>query len=167
MLDQDGQIIESAELRIIRQTLMRIRSFDMVGLPTEARFLEKLQLGCVIVIRHLWADEALPVERAAVLSDWVWHHVIPSPLDWARNLSEPLRPADMPEAFARHLAWLLKPMRLDLERYEAFRQWVEEEILEPLLPANAGLVDRLVHMVRADIEHLAEELGNGEREADR
>jgi hypothetical protein len=58
-------------------------------------------------------------------------------------------------------------MRLDLNRYEAFRQWVEEEILEPLLPANADLVDRLVHMVRADIERLAEEFGNGDPETDR
>jgi hypothetical protein len=166
-LDQNGRISESAELRIIRQTLMRIRSLDMVELPTEAPFLEKLQLGCVIVIRHLWTDESLPVERAAALSDWVWRHVTPSPLDWARNIAEPLRPDDMPEAFARHLAWLLKPMPLNLDRYEAFQTWVEEEILAPLLPANAELIDGLVRMVRADIERLSEEFGNGEREADR
>ena len=139
----------------------------MVELPTEAPFLEKLLLGCLIVIRHLWADEALPIERAAMLSDWVWRHVAPSPLDWARNLVEPLRSENMPEAFAQHLAWLLKPMGMSFERYEAYRQWVEEEILEPLLPANADLVDRLVHVVRADIERLSEEFGNGERQADR
>ena len=93
-------------------------------------------------------------EQAAMLSDWVWRHVAPSPLDWARNIAEPLRPDDMPEAFARHLAWLLKPMPLNLDRYEAFQTWVEEEILAPLLPANANLIDRLVRMVRADIERL-------------
>jgi hypothetical protein len=73
----------------------------------------------------------------------------------------------MPEAFARHLSWLWKPLPLNPERHKAFRTWVEEEILEPLLPANAELVDRLVRMVRADIERLSEELGNGERGADR
>jgi hypothetical protein len=46
--DQDGQVIESAELRIISQTSMRIQNFDMVELPAESHFLEKLQLGCVI-----------------------------------------------------------------------------------------------------------------------
>lgn len=162
-VDQDGQLIESAEMRTIRQALMRIRSLDMVELPTEASFLEKIQLGCVIVIRHLWADEALPVERAAVLSDWVWCYIAPSPLDWARNLSEPLRPSDMPEAFARHVAWLLQPMRPNPERYEVFRTWVEEKVLEPLLPANADLVDRVVRIVQANIERLSEEFGNGER----
>jgi hypothetical protein len=166
-VDQDGQVRESAELRIIRQTLMRIRSLDMVELAAEASFLEKIQLGCVIVIRHVWADEAFPVERAAALSDWVWRHVAPSPLDWARALSEPLLLGDMPEAFARHLAWLLQPMPLREERYEAFCTWVEEEILEPLLPANADLIDRLVRMVRADIECLSEEFGNGRGSATR
>lgn len=166
-LDQDGQVIESAELRILRQTLMRIRSLDMVELPTEASFLEKMQLGCIIVIRQLWADDALPVKRVVVLSAWVWRNVATSPLDWARNISEPLRPGDIPEAFARHLALLLQPMPLREDRYETFRNWVEEEILEPLLPANADLVDRLAQIMRADIERLSEEFGNGGSGADR
>ena len=50
---------------------MRSRSLDMIELLSEARFLEKMQLGCIIVIRQLWTDEALSVERV-VLSDWVW-----------------------------------------------------------------------------------------------
>jgi hypothetical protein len=109
----------------------------------------------------------LPAERAAVLSDWVWRYVAPSPLDWARNISEPMRPADMPEASARHLAWLLQPMPLREDRYEAFRTWVEEEVFAPLLPANADLVATLVRMVRADIERLSEELSHGRSGADR
>jgi hypothetical protein len=44
---------------------------------------------------------------------------------------------------------------------------VEEEILEPLLPANADLVDRLAQIMRADIERLSEEFGNGGSGADR
>jgi hypothetical protein len=57
------------------------------------------------------------------------------------------------------------PLRED--RYEAFRDWVEEAILEPLLPANANLVDRLAQIVRADIERLSEEFGTGGSGADR
>jgi hypothetical protein len=160
-LDREGQVVESAEMRILRQTIMRSRSLDMIELPTEARFLEKMQLGCIIVIRQLWADEGLSVERVVVFSDWVWRHVAPSPLDWMRNIREPLRPGDMPEAFARHLAWLLQPMPLNPERYEVFRDWVERELLGPLLPANADLVDRLVRIVRANIERLSEEFSHG------
>ena len=56
--DQEGHVIESAEMRLLRQTLMRVRSLDMVELPTEALFLEKMQLGSILAIRRLWADEA-------------------------------------------------------------------------------------------------------------
>jgi hypothetical protein len=57
-------------------------------------------------------------------------------------------------------------MPLSPERYNAFRNWVEEEVLEPLLPANADLVDRLVRVVRADIERLSEEFSHGGSGAD-
>jgi hypothetical protein len=155
--DHEGHVIESAEMRILRQTLMRVRSLDMVEMPTEAPFLEKMQLGCMVAIRRLWADEALSAERAIALSHWVWCSIAPSPMDWARVLREPLRHSDMPEAFARHLALLLQPMHMPVERYEVFRNWVEYEVLEPLLPANAGLIDSVVQLVRTDIERLSEE----------
>jgi hypothetical protein len=158
--DQEGHVIESAEMRLMRQTLMRVRSLDMVELPTEASFLEKVQLGCMIAIRRLWADEALSAERVVALSHWVWCNVAPSPLDWARNIHEPLRAEDIPAAFAQHLAFLLRPMHLPKERYDVFRNWVERDILEPLLPANANLIDHVVEIVRTEIERLSEEFGN-------
>ena len=83
-------------------------------------------------------------------------------MDWARAIREPLRKSDIPEAFARHVALLLQPMHLPRERYEVFRNWVECEILEPLLPANANLVDSVVGIVRTDIERLSREFSDDE-----
>jgi hypothetical protein len=159
-LDPEGCVIESAEMRLLRQTLMRVRSLDMVELPTEGSFLGKMQLVCILVIRRLWADEALPSAQVVALSHWVWCNVAPSPLDWARNIQEPLRAEDIPAAFARHFALLLRPMPLQRERYEVFHNWVEREILEPLLPANANLIDSVVGIVRTEIERLSEEWSN-------
>src|SRR5262249_40993819 len=110
--DWEGRLIESAEMRFLRQTLMRIRSLDVVELPTEAPFLERMQLGCILAIRRLWADEALATERVVELSHWIWRSIAPSPLDWARNINEPLRPCDIPGVFARHLSLLLQPIHL-------------------------------------------------------
>jgi hypothetical protein len=153
----EGHVIESAEMRILRQTLMYIRSLDMVEMPTEASFLEKMQLGCIGALRHLWADEALSADRAVALSQWVWCSIAPSPIDWARTLREPLRRSDMTGAFARSIALLLQPMHLPKEKYDVFRNWVECEVLEPLLPANASLMDSVVQLVRTDIERFSEE----------
>lgn len=159
-IDQEGSVIESAEMRICRQTLMRVRSLDVIDLPTESLFLDKLQLACIVVIRRLWADEAIPIERATALSDWIWSSLVPSPLDWARGFHESSHQFDIQEAFARHVALLLQPMALSQERGKVFRIWVESEVLEPLLPANVELVDRIAKFVGTDITRLSEEFGN-------
>jgi len=158
--DHEGQVIERAEMRILRQTLMRVRSLDMVEMPTEAPFLEKMQFACMVAIRRLWADEALSAERAVALSQWVWCSLAPSPMDWVRTLREPLRHSDMPEALARSIALLLQPMHVSMEKYEVFRNWVEYEVLEPLLPANASLIDSVVQLVRADIERFSKDFSD-------
>ena len=158
--DHAGHVIESAQMRILRQTLMSIRTLDTITLPTETPFLEQMQLGCMITIRRLWTDEALPVEGAVALSHWIWGNVAPSPIDWARAYREPMCHADMPEAFARYVAFLLQPMHMSMERYEVFHNWVECEILEPLLPTNASLINSVVQMVRTEIERLSEECGD-------
>jgi len=155
--NHEGHVIESAEMRVLRQTLMYIRSIDMVEMPTEAPFLEKMQRGCMVALRRLWTDEALSADRAVALSQWVWSSIAPSPMDWARTLREPLRRSDMAEAFARSIALLLQPMHLPTEKYDVFRNWVEYEVLEPLLPANASLLDNVVQLVRTDIERFSEE----------
>jgi len=48
-------------------------------------------------------------------------------------------------------------MHLPTEKYDVFRNWVEYEVLEPLLPANASLLDNVVQLVRTDIERFSEE----------
>lgn len=155
--DQDGVMIETAELRVLRQTLMRLRSLDMVQQPLEVPFLDQLRLASVLTIRRLWKDESVPPERAIAFSDWVWHNVAPSPLDWSRTAPETERMMPLPDMFARHVELLLKPMPMTGDRDEAFRSWVESAVLEPLLPANTDLVDALAGYVRAEIERMIEE----------
>lgn len=63
----------------------------------------------------------------------------------------------LPDMLARHVELLLKPMPVTGDRDEAFRSWVESAVLEPLLSANADLVDALAAHVRAEIERMVEE----------
>lgn len=137
---------ESPELRVIRQTLARIRSLDIVA-PAEAAFLGRLQLASIIVIRQLWADESVSVDHALLLSGWVWQNVAPSPLAWLKAGED--EKAGLVNAFVYHLSLLLAPQAASEERLEKFGEWVQEAVLEPLLPANTDIVDRLAaHMAR-------------------
>jgi hypothetical protein len=161
--DQEGRMTESAELRALRQAIMRVRSLDLVDLPLEEPFLGRLRLAGVQVIRGLWQDGSMPAEHAATLSDWVWRNLVPSPLDWAHNIQDPARPTLVQDAVARHLGLLLTPIPgISEERREAFLTWVQHEVLEPLLPANASLVDAAADLVRQEIERWSEEYGADE-----
>ena len=162
-LDDAGSLIETAELRVLRQTLMRIRSLDMVTQPLETRFLDNLRLVCVLAIRRIWGDDSVPAERAVAVSDWVWRNLSPSPLDWSRTIGDPTQMVSASDAFVQHVALLLKPMAIKAgERRTEFQSWVERGVLEPLLPANPDLVDDVTTIIRADIEALVEEMGNDE-----
>jgi hypothetical protein len=44
------------------------------------------------------------------------------------------------------------------KRYKAFLNWVEQEVLEPLLLANSGLLDDLAQQIKTEIEQLVERL---------
>ncbi len=66
----------------------------------------------------------------------------------------------LPDMFARHVELLLRPMSGRRDRVEAFRRWAESAVLEPLLPANADLVDALARHVGAEIERMAKEFAD-------
>lgn len=159
-LDQNKQLKETAELRTLRQTMMRLRSLDMIQQPIETAFLDRLRLCCLAVIFRLWKDENLALESIIALTDWLWRNISPSPMDWVRTARGKVGILPEAEAFALHIELLLKfSPALRKERLDAFRNWVERTIFEPLLPANANLIDAIKLRVCANIEQMSEEYG--------
>lgn len=157
--DKDGNLIESAELRVIRQSLMRTRSLGVIDLPAEAVFLDRLRHAAFLSIRSLWSDTSLTTDRAVVLSRWVYQNIWLSPGDWVRAGNDLAKMAIAEDAFRRHLAVLLTPMpQVNGRRYVTFLEWVQHEVLEPLLPANSYILDAIAELVRTQIEHWAAEI---------
>jgi tetratricopeptide (TPR) repeat protein len=156
--DKDGSLIENAEMRLMRQTLMRIRSLDMIVLPEESPFLEQLHFCCIFVIRRIWEDESMELAKVITLSNWIWQNIDFSPFEWVKNLREPENKQHALEFFARHHSLLVKPINLTQERYEAFLKWIEDDVINPLLAANSDLVDVLANFISQDIEHMAKDV---------
>lgn len=159
-LGADGKLVETAELRVLRQTFMRVRSLGLLQRNTEGIFLTKLRMVTGAAIREIWEDEALPIPLSVGLTDWIWRSLVPSPLDWAGPVADPQEKAQLIDAFAQHLGMMLAPMpRVGGKRYTAFRNWLEQEILDPLLPANADLVAKATQLMRNQIERLSTHFG--------
>jgi hypothetical protein len=149
----DNAISEGAELRAIRQYLMRLRSIDMVQQPAETAFLDRLRVVAVAVMRRLWRDTSIPVEHARAASDWIWQHVAPSPIDWARTSRDRAGLLPLHEATGVHVTSALQLLPgLPEERETALSEWITRTVLEPLMPANAQALDRTADNVKGEIE---------------
>jgi hypothetical protein len=156
----ENKLIESAEMRVFRRSLMRLRSLNILQHPNETLFLVKLSSCCLNVITQLWRDKKLPIDRAYLLSDWVWRNISPSPLEWSTKRDNSTMKVVL-DAVAKHTASLFLAIPMTgVKRQARFQEWMDDTILNPLLPANASLVDDISAIVCNHIARLVEELGN-------
>ena len=158
---EDGKLQENRELRVLRQTLMHIRSLNMLQIPLEFPYLAGLRLASIMAIRRIWEDKEISGEHAAVLSGWIWRNVAPSPFDWAGKDTDVDRKDFLVDSFVQHTSLLFSPIpTLSTDRYQIFRDWLEREVIDPLLPANSELVDALAQIVGDNIKRLSEEIAD-------
>jgi hypothetical protein len=152
-------LIETEELRALRQSVMRIRSSGALSQPLETKLLDDLRLACVLEIRQLWSDESLSPDQAASLCSWVWKYVSPCPLQWSHTIREPSQVMAPEQAFVRYVAMLLQPMLLlKGSRYKHFIKWCDEMVLEPLTLSNGKVLDQIADLVATNLEAIANEL---------
>ena len=161
---ENGQLTEGAELRAIRQSMVRTITLGLTN-PAEmfALFVEATQT-CVSTIRSLWRDESLTVESAAVLSDWIWRHLVFDALGDNRNVEKESRKARIRESTLRRICVVLLPPGIESpDRRTSYANWVDESVLQPLRQANSDLIEEtltsICNMI-PDRDSEAETFGN-------
>lgn len=159
--NEDNTLRENAELRVIRQYLMRIRSLDMIQSSLESPFLTQLRLASILTIRRLWQDDAVPIDRAVTLTNWAWDNVSASPLDWEYAVQSGDDNLGVRQKYVSYLTPLFSPMgRINPVRQSAFLQWLEQAVIAPLLPANDRLIDDLADRLKLEITRLVKRLSD-------
>ena len=152
----DGdQSSESAELRIIRQTLAHIDSIDLAN-PSEMLALSSdVHKTCRQTVANLWEDSSLTTERAAVLSSWVWRNLIVT-ATWPHKHTEQSNIKDLiQELISLRLGYLLLPTAIQPEdRHVHYTHWIERNVLGPLWPANAEVIKKALSVACEAISDL-------------
>ena len=171
---EGGRLAEGAELRAIRQSLVRDHNLGLAN-PAE---MFALQIGvpktCMSVIRSLWNDEALATETAAVLSEWIWRHLVVAVLGDGGHMESKQRDDWIRTSMLARVMRVLHPPSIDSrDRRTAYADWVETSVLQPLRQANSDLIeealislcdmisdlgDEAVHYGRLFLEQLPEAL---------
>ena len=138
----EGELVESMELRVLRQTTARADSLDLTNWEEAFALTSKSRASCSQSIFDLWEDLDMPPEDATRLSDWVWRNLMATAIPGRRILAHGAYTNLIREMVSLRLGSLLLPMPTrPQERHDHYADWLEQSLLQPLWPANT---DRIV-----------------------
>ena len=158
------QLTESAELRVLRQTMARIDSLGLAT-PKETITLSSVSTGvpgtCKDAVENLWRDSALTIERATLLSDWVWRHLWAAPFFEHHHVSAGAYTDRIRELLSMRLEHLLLPTVIQPhDRRTHYIDWIERSV-EPLQLSNADIIEQALTSVCDAISALDENRAYG------
>ena len=154
-----GKVVETAELKAIRESVLRVRMSDWLRLPEEAPWLDETLKAFVRVLRKLWGDGG-DIEEITARSNWLvkqidvrgWaHSIVPENADNVVRIGR-----------AAHILLLLTPPT-DVQQsvVDAYWNWVEERILAPVQEQFPEVYKWLVDWYRNHIAEMSENQFSG------
>ncbi len=161
---ENDQLTEGAELRAIRQSVVQTGTMGLNNPEETFALFVEVARTCVFTIQSLWRDESLAADSAAVMSNWIWRHlVVDAPQDRGNDEKEK-RGAWNRESTLRRVIAVLYPPRIESpDRRNRYAQWVDESVVQPLRHANLKLIEEALTSVFATIpdgDDAAEIFGN-------
>ena len=151
---ENGKVIETAELKSIRENILRIRMSDWLQLPKEAPWLDTILKTFIRVLKGLWKDTA-EVPTATARSNWIADQI--DFRGWAHSFGPEEGNNIVSMGRVGHVLMLLTP-RADapIEITDAYWNWVEHRILTPLKEEFPKLYAWIVKRYRSEIANMAD-----------
>lgn len=150
----DGAVVETAELKAIRESILRVRMSDWLRLPEEAPWLDGTLKGFIRVLRNLWVDGA-DIEGVTARSNWLVKQY--DVRGWAHSLVPENADSVVRVGRAVHILLLLTPpIGVQRSVVAAYWNWVEEGILAPIQEQFPDVYEWLVGWHRGHIAEMAE-----------
>jgi hypothetical protein len=134
-----NQLIETGELRAIRESISRIVAFKSIRLPQERFTLQILRVAVTVAIRKLWAK---PGDRAAVKvkANWLLD-LLPDRYSIAALSSHVDAHQQALADRATDVAHLAMPLFDAPDAMHEYARWVEEAVLIPLRRSEPDVLE--------------------------
>ena len=138
---QDGQLIESPELRVLRQTAARLEDVELAAAADVRRFAAETMLAMTQALRSLWQDPEVPPDDVEVRASHVWWQMADLVLGRAEP-SDGRDAAGIRDAGLRHcIEVALHPLvGVPPEVTARYASWLEGSILSELRPAHGTII---------------------------
>jgi len=149
-----NRVVETAELKAVRESILNVRMSDWLQLPEEAPWLDSTLKTFINVLKRLWRDGA-NLEEAATFSNWLasqvdlrgWaHRLVPGNVDHAIKIGR-----------GSHILLLLSPPNeVQPATIDAYWSWVEASILAPIKERFPDLYEWLVLWQKEQVLRVAD-----------
>ena len=152
---ENGHINEIAELKVIREYILRIQMSKYLNLPQEAPWLESLLQTLLFTLKAQWRLEIDEI-TASIRSEWLlklldircWAQFYKGENE--RNIMEYIYSAQI-------LALILTSTDLTDEIKGKYGEWIEKHILEKIKYEDSELYSLIMIRVQEIISHIANE----------
>jgi hypothetical protein len=143
----DGQLVETAELRAIRESILRVRMTDVLQLPQEHPWLDDINRVLIATIKGVWA-RGFAEDRARALSNWLL------PLVDIRNWGHRTPPqTGLPQIkYAAQILLLATIPGASKTVRDAYWKWLDETMLRRLKQENDASYQHVLKTIQELIE---------------
>lgn len=145
----NGALVETAELRMIRESVQRVRMSDLLQLPKELPWLNILLGVSLIVLKEQWTDD-LDEAAACARSDWLLQ--LGDVRGWTHRLDEGVQQLE-----DRYLNWVSILMMLAVAQpqtvKEAYWRWFGSRILKPIADEDRNAYAFLLERAKVIVAH--------------
>ena len=159
----DGNVVETAELKAIRESILRLRMSDWLQLPDEASWLKATLEAFIRVLKRLWEDSA-NIDEVKVRSNWLVDKV--DIRGWAHSFDPENADNAVRTLRGLYIQKLLIPPSNGVRQQivEEYWSWIEEKILVSTKEQFPDLYDWLVENYKQQVNNLAKNEHNGKEE---
>ena len=151
---RDGKLIESAELKSIRESILQVRMSNWLQMPNENDWLLSIIETFIRVLKNLWVDD-FDITNIVVRSNWLVDQI--DMRGWAHLLG-----AENGDSFVRlgrgeYIMMLLMPsMNMSKDVREAYWSWIEDRILAPIQEQFSELFTWMIDYQKSQIADVTE-----------
>lgn len=150
----NGGVVETAELKAIRESVLHVRMNDWLRLPEELPWLDGTLKVFVHVLRNLWVDGA-DIEEVTARSNWIVEQC--DVRGWAHSLVPEIADNFVRIGRATYILLLLMPpINVQQSVVDAYWNWVERRILAPIQEQFPKVYEWLVNWYRNFISEMVE-----------
>ena len=147
--DVEGErVIETAELRAIRESVLCVRMSNCLQLPEEGAWLDQVISVSTRVLRELWRDGS-DVADVRVRANWIMRQI--DIRGWVQAFSENGENLMHHVRGEQILRLIAPPVDVGPDVKEAYHTWVDEEYMKPVRDGDPVLYAEIVGRLRQSI----------------